>query len=191
MLDEGPTTPLLSLLRFWYQLEERRDLIALAKAPVTWQIIDIIQDTDFVPGALRGKPYAILAAMLLGRDWGLGPIESLRMIDVIDGSPHPRRRNAIYVSTGGPATPSKYTRPTDQAVTITGKRGDTGETLKVSYTLEDAVQAGLITLSDNKVVARSARGNPMPWELHTAEMLWARAVTRLVRRLAPDCMDQP
>ena len=53
------------------------------------------------------------------------------------------------------------------------------------------MQAGLITLSDNqKVVARSARGNPMPWELHTAEMLWARAVTRLVRRLAPDALDQ-
>ena len=79
----------------------------------------------------------------------------------------------------------------DQAVTITGKRGDTGETLKISYSLEDAVQAGLITISDNqKVIARSARGNPMPWELHTAEMLWARCVTRLVRRLAPDALDQ-
>jgi hypothetical protein len=37
-------------------------------------------------------------------------------------------------------------------------------------------------------VARSKRGRPMPWETFTGDLLWARAATRLIRRLAPDCL---
>ena len=37
-----------------------------------------------------------------------------------------------------------------------------------------------------RAVRRSAKGNPLPWELHTAAMLWARAVTTLGTRLFPD-----
>ena len=164
--------------------------VDVTDAPVTWRVIETIQHSEAVPKSLRGKPEAILAAMLLGRDWKLGPFEALRQIDVIEGTLSPGAELLLRLY-----RPAGHTLDVHQAdntgVTITGKRGDTGETLKVSYSLDDAVQAGLITLSDNqKVVARSARGNPMPWELHTAEMLWARAVTRLVRRLAPDCMDQ-
>ena len=169
---------------------ERRDLIDIATAPITWRTLEAVSQTEFVPGALRGRPGAVLAAVLLGRDWGLGPLESLRMIDVIDGSPGPSAELLLrlYRRAG-------HTLDVHQAdatgVVITGKRGDTGETLKISFTIQDAERAGLITVGDNnEVKARSARGKPMPWETYTADLLWARAVSRLVRRLAPDCADQ-
>ena len=164
--------------------------VDVTDAPVTWRVIETIQHSEAVPKSLRGKPEAILAAMLLGRDWHLGPFEALRQIDVIEGTLSPGAELLLRLYRRAGHTLDVH-QADSEAVTITGKRADTGETLKVSYSLEDAVQAGLITLGDNqKVVARSARGNPMPWELHTAEMLWARAVTRLVRRLAPDALDQ-
>ena len=128
--------------------------------------------------------------MLLGRDWGLGELESLRMIDVIDGRPAPSAEMSLRLYRRAGHSLEVH-QDDDRAVIITGKRADTGETLKVSFTIEDAEQAGLITISDNQVKARSARGNKMPWELYTNDLLWARAVTRLVRRLAPDALDQP
>ena len=143
-----------------------------------------------MPGALRGRPGAVLAAVLLGRDWGLGPLESLRMIDVIDGSPGPSAELLLRLYRRAGHTLDVHQADT-QGVVVTGKRGDTGETLKISFMLEDAARAGLVTVGDNnEVKARSARGKPMPWETYTADLLWARAVSRLVRRLAPDCADQ-
>ena len=128
--------------------------------------------------------------MLLGRDWHLGPFEALRQIDVIEGTLSPSAELLLRLYRRAGHTLEVH-QADGTAVVLTGKRTDTGETLRVSYMVDDAVQAGLITVSDNgTVTARSGRGNPMPWELYTSDLLWARAVTRLVRRLAPDALDQ-
>ena len=172
-------------------LEHRRDLIPIPEAPVTWRTIESIQSTEIVPREMRGKPATILAAMLQGRDWGLGPFESLRMVNVIEGriAPSAEMLLRMYHRAGHRIT-------VDQAdhtkVILTGIRGDTGDRLTVTFTISDAERAGLVQVSDNgEVRARSARGNKMPWETYTPDLLWARAVTRLVQRLAPDCADQP
>ena len=159
-------------------------------APVTWRVIETIQHSEAVPKTLRGKPEAILAAMLLGRDWALGPFEALRVIDVIEGTLSPSAELLLRLYRRAGHTLEVH-QADSEGVILRGQRADTGERLEVAYMLEDAVQAGLITISDNgDPRARSARGNPMPWELYTSDLLWARAVTRLVRRLAPDCLDQ-
>ena len=64
----------------------------LATAPFTWKTLHAISRTDFVPKELRGNPAAILACVMYGREWGLGPMESLQLIDMIDGSPSPAER---------------------------------------------------------------------------------------------------
>ena len=153
-------------------------------------MIETIQHSEAVPKTLRGKPEAILAAMLLGRDWALGPFEALRVIDVIEGTLSPSAELLLRLYRRAGHTLEVHQADTE-GVILRGTRGDTGERLEVAYMLEDAVQAGLVQLSDNgQPRSRSARGNPMPWELYTADLLWARAVTRLVRRLAPDSLDQ-
>ena len=162
----------------------------LATGPVTWETLEVLSRTEFVPGALRGKPAAVLGAVLMGREFGLGPLEALRSIDVIDGSPTPNAELLLRLYRRAGHT-LEMTKADDQAVTVAGTRGDTGEKLTVSFTVDDALKAGLIDrLDDNgKPVARSNRGKAMPWEAYTADLLWARAVTRLVRRLAPDALD--
>lgn len=53
-----------------------------------------------------------------------------------------------------------------------GKRSDTGDTLSASFTIEEARHAGLL--------------RSVPWQNYPVDMLFARALSRLARRLFPD-----
>lgn len=61
----------------------------------------------------------------------------------------------------------------DQRSIIVGTRKDTGETCEVSFSLEDARKAGLIKPNGG-------------WEKYPSDMCFARALSRLARRLFPD-----
>lgn len=161
-------------------------LLPLVDAPVTYQTLKAISRTEFVPAGLRGKPEAVLAAVLTGREMGLDPMESLRSIDVIDGRPSPNAQLLGRLIRDAGHT-IEVLDSTDQAVRLRGTRKDTGETLEVDFTIDAAVRAGLLTIGeDGHPRARSSTGRPMPWELYTEDMLWARAMVRLWRRLFPD-----
>ena len=51
------------------------------------ELANAIAATDFVPTTLRGNPAAITAAILYGDEVGLGPMQSLAKIAVINGRP--------------------------------------------------------------------------------------------------------
>ena len=138
--------------------------------------LSYIKDTDFVPKSYRGNMPAILGAVATGREYGLGDMESLRLINVIDGKPELNAEGKLKLARrdGHSVTGTV----TDEGATITGKRRDTGDEITVTYTLEDAKLAGLLH-KDN-------------WKKHPKEMLWARAVTVLCRRLFGDIvLDLP
>ena len=94
----------------------------MTDAPVTWRVIETIQHSEAVPKSLRGKPEAILAAMLLGRDWKLGPFEALRQIDVIEGTLSPGAELLLRLYRRAGHTLDVH-QADNQAVTLTGKRG--------------------------------------------------------------------
>jgi hypothetical protein len=170
-------------------IPDDRALVAIDSAPITWKTLEALSRTEFVPSALRGRPAAVLGAVLLGREYGLGPLEALRTIDVIDGSPSPNAEllGRLYRRAGHTI---EVKRADSETVELKGTRGDTGDTYTATYSLDDAVRAGLVTLDDEgHPRARSRNGHPLPWESFTADLLWARCVTRLVRRLAPDALD--
>jgi hypothetical protein len=108
-------------------------------------------------------------------------------VSVIDGRPNLSAaatlaliRNAGHKVTGS---------ATSQFAEVTGRRSDTEEEMTVNYTLDDALNGGLVDkVEGGKAVARSKSGKPMPWELWTESMLWARAVTRLADRLFSDVL---
>ena len=146
-------------------------LLAIAEAPVTYQTLRLISETEFVPGALRGRPDAVLAAVLYGRELGLGPMESLAHVDVIDGRPSPSAEllNRLIREAGHTI---EVLEATDTECRLRGTRTDTDESQEVSFTVDDADRAGLLIKP--------------AWKQYPADMLLARCLSRLHRRLFPD-----
>lgn len=141
-----------------------------------WGVMKVLAGTEFVPKALRGKPEAVMAAVFLGAEYGLGPLDSLRAIDVIQGNvePNAELKLRLYRRAGHKIIETVWLDD-PQGVRITGERVD-GEQMTVVYTWADAERA--------KLTGKDV------WKQNPDDMLWARAVTRLVRRLAPDCLDE-
>lgn len=135
-----------------------------------------VASTQMVPVAYRGKPDDVLAAILTGREMGIGPMQSLRDIYVVDGKPSlaanfllaMMRRNGVRV------LESVSTR---ERAWIRARRTDTGEVAEVEWTFDDAKAI----VSKGKSLVEKDN-----WRNYPADMLWARAVGRLARRLAPD-----
>jgi len=139
-------------------------------APTAWDLARHIANTPFVPGALRGRPEAVLACVLYGQELGLGPMQSLASIHVIDGRPAaaPEMMRALINRAGHRLDIAT----TDQSVTIAGTRADTNATATVTWTMADAQRAGL--------VGKGA------WKTYPRAMLLARATSEIARMLFPD-----
>lgn len=152
-----------------------------------YKLAEQISTTDFVPSGLRGKPAAILACFMTGRELGLGPMASLQHVAVIDGRPNLSAELQVALArkaghqVEGSSTPSE--------AKIVGTRKDTGETITVTWTLQTALDAGLIDkIEDGRAIKRSQNGRPLPWELYPQSMLWARAATQLCGMLFSDVL---
>ena len=150
-------------------------LLDIASAPFTWRTLTAIANTEFVPKAYRGKPESMLAAVLYGRESGLGPMTSLQMVDMIDGKPSMSAELMVsLVRRAGHSLTATELSPT--SCTVKGQRVDSGDAMTFTFTIEDAAHAGL---TDKKGGA---------WTKYPAAMLWARAVAQLIRMLFPDVL---
>ena len=145
-------------------------LMPLDSTEISFQTLKAISQTEFVPGDLRGRPEALLACVLYGRELGLKPMQSLAHIDVIDGRPSPSAEllNRLIREAGHSI---EVVESTDKICTLKGTRQD-GESQELSFSIEDAMRAGLTS-------------RPV-WKAYPADMLWARTIVRLSRRLFPD-----
>ena len=74
----------------------------LSPAEVNWKTAQKIANTPFVPSAFRGKPEAVFAAILYGAELGIGPMQSLNCIHVIEGKPSmaPELMRALVAKAG-------------------------------------------------------------------------------------------
>lgn len=148
---------------------------AILPSPGEWEatmrMAQTIAGTTFVPKAYRGNPEAVVAGILYGREIGLGPMQALQKVHIIDGKPslaaeemlaQMRRRGLMILKS----------ELTMERAFIHARRSDTGEEAEVEWTLQDAIDAGL-TSKDN-------------WSKYRKDMLWARCVGRLCRQLGSD-----
>lgn len=143
----------------------------LSPAEINWKTSQRIANTPFVPSAFRGKPESVFAAVLFGEEMGLGPMQSLTQIHVIEGKPSiaPELMRAL-VFKAGHRIDIKLSSET-KAV-LFGKRSDSGSEATVEWTMQDAQRAGL-----------AGRG---AWKTYPRAMLLARATSELCRMLFPD-----
>ena len=120
-------------------------LLDVTQAPVTWKTLEAISRTDFVPKALKGNTHAILACVLAGRELGMGPMEALRTIDMIDGKPHPSAEWMVgRVFDAGHVIAA--VEQTAEECTVEGTRyrdGDVAATMRFTFTIDMAKRANL------------------------------------------------
>lgn len=126
----------------------------------------------FVPSQFIGQPDALAAVILTGVELGMGPMEAMRSLHVIEGKPtmsaeamHARARRA------GIKTRWVETSATKATIEVTAP----GEKPQVmTFTIEEAKAAGL-----------AGKGN---WNKHPAAMLRARATSAAMRAFCPEVL---
>lgn len=133
---------------------------------------------DIVPTELRGKPSNVLLVMLYGQRLGLPPEIAISSISVVKGKP--RMSGQLLLSKVREAGHKCKIVHGDGECTVTITRGDDGEQHSETFSLDDAVTARLCTIKDGKPFARSAKGEPLPWETYPKRMLQWRAVSSCV-----------
>ena len=173
--------------------------------------------SSIVPSALRGKHADILVIMMYGMELGLSVNQAMRGINVIKGRPslstelrvsktreRGHRVGVVCVICGEWADHSLHRRTATQAAaihqfeadwtrercTVKAVRADTGEASVITWTVEDALAAGLLREGKGdlagKLIARSDKGEVLPWEAYTRDMLYNRAADRACKQIAPE-----
>ena len=136
------------------------------------RLADVICDTEMVPQVLRNRPEAIVAVMLMGYELGLGPMQSLQSIDLIQGRPElsAEGMRALVLAAGH----TIIVDATDERATAKCHRRDWSPDAWVpfTFTMHDAERAGLAG-KDN-------------WKKYPRSMLSARVTTEGCRSVFPD-----
>jgi hypothetical protein len=138
-----------------------------------WQLAHRLAGTEFVPGTLRGKPEAVLACILSGHELGIGPMQALQKIHVIDGRPAQAAElmRAIVQAHGHEVW---FEEMSTTSVTIVGRRADQTRETRVTWTMDDARKAGL--------------ADKQNWRKYPRSMLMARATGELCRAMFADVL---
>jgi hypothetical protein len=141
--------------------------------------------SELMPRDLRGKPGNIGIIMLYGHDLGLSPMQAIQGIYVVEGRPSLSAQTWLALTRRAKHKVSVLEH-TGEKCAVKIVRGDTGEEHTHTYTLEDAVRAGRVSIKDGEPWARSQQGKPLPWETNTKAMLLARAVSACARFICPE-----
>ena len=121
-----------------------------------------------------GTPQAVLAIVLAGRELNLGVMQSLRGFHMVQGKPvMSADLMAALVLNSGKCKQFRCIKTDASKATIRVQRIGDDEPLDVSFTIEEALQAGLV---------KSGSG----WEKYPTAMLVARAKATAARLMFPD-----
>jgi hypothetical protein len=127
--------------------------------------------SNIIPDALRGKPADVLVIVLYGQELGLAPMQAMQVIDVVKG--RPTLRANLWVALARKAGHRvAVTEETASSCTVQVIRCDDPTPQIVTYTLDHAKTAGLLS-NDG-------------YRKHPADMLYARAASKCIRRACPE-----
>lgn len=131
------------------------------------KVANVIYDTPFVPEGLRGSAPAVAAAILAGRELGIGPMTALQHIHVIKGKPA-QSAALMRALIQGAGHQWRDGDITDTRAVVYGRRKGESEWAQASFTADQAKRAG-IDLGK-----------------YPQDKLYARATSRLARRKFAD-----
>lgn len=153
----------------------RTDDWALVIRPIS-ALAEQVAFTEFVPVALRGKPEAVAAAVLFGRELDMPPMQALQQVHVIEGRPSlsAEHMRAMVLAAGH----QLWVTGDSGEATATGRRllpnGEYTAPMSVVWNIRMAQAAGLVNEKRKS------------WLRYPRQMLKARATAELCRDLFPD-----
>lgn len=131
--------------------------------------------SQLMPDALRNKPQDVLAIVLAGHELGLGPMQSIRGIYIVQGKPVLSADLMLaLVQRDGQCKYMRVVETTDKIATYETLRSGHSEPTRLSFTIDDAKAAGL-----------TGKGT---WKSYPAAMLRARAAAAICRMVYPDLL---
>ena len=137
-------------------------------------VAETVAKSELVPAAFRGKPANIVVAIMAGRELGLGAMQSLRLIYVIEGKPVMSADGAVALALSSPHCERwDYIESTDRVCTIETQRKGSAPA-RFSFTIEQAQQAGI--------------ANKNTWKQYPQAMLRARCAMITARAVYPDLL---
>lgn len=130
---------------------------------------DTLVKTGFLPVAIK-TPAQAVAVILTGRELGLGPMQALRSINIIQGKPalSAELMLALFKSRGGKAV----WRESTATKAVLWLRHPNGDEHTETFTIDDAQRAGLLGKQN--------------WKIYPKAMLRARCASAGLRAVAPD-----
>ena len=134
-----------------------------------------ISKTAMVPSNLRNRPDEVLAVVMYGAELGIGPMQALQQINFIAGKPSASAEllRALVLEAG-----HQFILETNREVaTASCKRKDWDEWRQTSFTIDDALTAGLLHKSDSG------------WAKYPDQMLGARATSKACRMWFADVIS--
>src|SRR5690348_8827789 len=152
-----------------------------------WSIAQVLAQSSMVPYALRGSPQNCLVTMMLGQELGLTWTQATRGIYVLPNGTPGLRGQLLLALIRKAGHRVKFERGDDWCKCII-TRGDEDHKHEYvgEFNTEDAKAARLVTEKDGKLLARSAKGEPLPWEQYRRDMLQWRSVARAAGVGAPE-----
>ena len=144
--------------------------------------------SPLLPNAFRGSPGDLLLVMEYGRSLNLPIAQVFTDVHLVNGKPgmSAKLMQALILRAGHKC---RAWNPDPKTGACRIIRADDPEPYVVTWTLDDAVQAGLCEIDNaGRVRARDTKGQPTPWEKYTRTMLRSRAISEAARAHCPDVL---
>lgn len=137
----------------------------IAVASDVIKVANLIAETEFVPEEYRDSAPAVAAAILTGRELGIGPMMSLRHVQLVKGVPtlSAEYKRARVLAAGHDF---EVLELTTQRCRVRGRRAGTPKWLEVTFTMDDARTAQIVK-------------DKGAWKTRPRRMLFARAGSEL------------
>ncbi len=149
---------------------------AFAKYELAKRISHTLSVSNLVPDAYRGRPNDIFVAVNMGQELGMEPFQAIQSIAVIEGKPCLYGDGLIGVVRASPKCLWIQESISDDGKTatcVTQRDGDPSP-ITASYSMDDAIQAGINTKFN--------------WKKHPKRMLQMRARAYCLRDAYPDLL---
>ena len=149
---------------------------AFAKYELAKRVAHTLACSTIVPDAYIGRPNDVFVAINMGAELGMEPFQAIQSIAVIEGKPCLYGDGLIGVVRASPKCLWIEETLSDDGKTATCKTQREGDPnpIKATYSMDDAVQAGIT--------------NKYNWKKHPKRMLQMRARAYCLRDAYPDLL---